>query len=383
MPGPVNVVPVGHLPAEHGRNPLVLGHGRPPDCVGDVPLQPGAPGAAAPIAPAAPAAPTLSLRDQYILARRQAAFNGAQPRYAQQVPAQQGGTWNDIKVPTATSSLPQDMSRVLTMDRVITAVLVRPFDSRSSQQVIAQVDRNVYSAAGRNILIPRGSTIIGNMSAGGSRAVVNWSQIIRPDGARFMMKATGGDAMGQAGVPGTTNNRYGARFGTVLLGTLLKAGVAYGTGAATTESAGGGINGSTAQNTGAIVTNIVSQDLNQIVQQILADKSKIVPVTMIAAGTRLTVFPQQDLAMYAIERETIVRPAYPRPMNGGATTRGFDPGATATNGDENSGASANPYGSSAANGGQRRASGSARSELPSNIDPNNRSLGSTPPWQRN
>jgi hypothetical protein len=37
----VYVVPVGHLAAEHGRYAFVLGHGRPPDRVGDVPLQPG------------------------------------------------------------------------------------------------------------------------------------------------------------------------------------------------------------------------------------------------------------------------------------------------------------------------------------------------------
>src|SRR3546814_21053252 len=66
----------------------------------------------------------------------------------------------------STSSYPQDMSRVVTMNRVITAVLERPYDSRSSQQVVAQVDRNVYGGHGRSILIPRGSRIIGPASGG-------------------------------------------------------------------------------------------------------------------------------------------------------------------------------------------------------------------------
>lgn len=293
------------------------------------PLQPGSAGGYAGAGgSAASGPPPLSLREQYILARRQSAFSGAQPRYAPAQPAQAPGSWEGIKVPSVTSSAQQDMTRVLTMDRVITAVLVRTFDNRSSQQVIAQVDRNVYGAMGRTILIPRGSMLIGTMSSGAERSVVNWTQIIRPDGARFVMKASGGDAMGQSGVPGYTNNRFMKRFGAILLGTLLKSGVAAATNATQTQSATGSVNGTatTEQNTGAVVTGIVSQDLNQIVQQIIAQNQKIMPVTVVPAGTRLTVFPQQDLVLYAVQRETITRPAYPRPMNGGAGSVSFSPG---------------------------------------------------------
>lgn len=276
--------------------------------------------------PAGP--PPLSLREQYILARRQSAFSGIAPRYgkpqAGQAPARGAapapGSWDEIKVPSVTSSAQQDMTRVLTMDRVITAVLMRTFDNRSSQQVVAQVDRNVYGGNGRTILIPRGSTVIGTMSSGAERSVVNWTQIIRPDGARFVMKASGGDAMGQSGVPGYTNQRLGRRFGAVLLGTVLKSGVAAATNATRTEgNTGGQIGGITSQaNTGAIVTDIVSEDINRIIEQIIAQNQNILPVTVVPAGTRMTIFPQQDLVMYPVQRETITRPAYPRAMNGNA-----------------------------------------------------------------
>src|SRR3546814_9763210 len=95
-------------------------------------------------------------------------------------------TWKDLNIPTSTSSYPQDMSRVVTMDRVITAVLERPYDSRTSQQVVAQVDRNVYGGHGRSILIPRGSRIIGTATGGNERVAIQWKQIIRHDGARFI-----------------------------------------------------------------------------------------------------------------------------------------------------------------------------------------------------
>src|SRR3546814_5017237 len=60
--------------------------------------------------------------------------------------------------------------------RVITAVLERPYDSRSSQQVVAQVDRNVYGGHGRSILIPRGSRIIGTASGENERVAIQRSE---------------------------------------------------------------------------------------------------------------------------------------------------------------------------------------------------------------
>src|SRR3546814_3880042 len=89
------------------------------------------------------------------------------------------------------------------------------------QQVVAQVDRNVYGGHGRSILIPRGSRIIGTASGGNERVAIQWKQIIRPDGARFIIEASAADAMGQGGVPGRVNQRLMKRYGSVLLGTIL------------------------------------------------------------------------------------------------------------------------------------------------------------------
>lgn len=268
--------------------------------------------------------PPLSPREQFILARRQAVLGNVVLRNAQTNQVVSTGDWDEIGVKKSVSSAPQDMSRVVTMDRVITAVLARPFDSRQSQQVVAQVDRNVYGAMGRNILIPRGSTIIGQMAGGSDRVAVIWSQIIRPDGARFVFNGTGGDAMGQAGVPGRVNNRWLARIGAGVLGTVLKVSTALATNAQeqavpTNNNAGGGINApTTARNNGAIVTDIVTQDINSILGPIIQRQQALLPIITVPAGTRMTILPTQDLVMRAVDRPTIVRPSYPRQMNGGA-----------------------------------------------------------------
>lgn len=298
------------------------------------PVAPTQGGATPPVdysqAPVAAAQPMLSPREQFILARRQAVLGNIVRRPVPSAP-QSTGDWDEIKVPKAVSSAPQDMSRIVTMDRIITAVLVRSFDSRGTQQVVAQVDRNVYGAMGRNILIPRGSTVIGTMQGGSERAVVAWTQIIRPDGARFVMNASGGDAMGQSGVPGYVNNRWAKRIGSVLLGTVLKVGTALASNASESPSQGtsvaiGGTGGTgAARNNGAIITDLVNEDINKVVQQIQQQNQNIQPIITVPAGTRVTIIPTQDLVMRPIDRPTIVRPSYPRLMNGGAPAPSFDP----------------------------------------------------------
>ena len=276
--------------------------------------------------PQRPAAKPLTAREQFILARRQGVLENItyrNPQTQRTVSATTAGGWDELGIQKATSSLPQDMSRVVTMDRIITAVLARPYDSRQAQQVVAIVDRNVYSGQGRTILIPRGSSVIGQMVGTNERAAVIWTQIIRPDGARFVFQGSGGDAMGQAGVPGKVNNRYLKRFGAAFLGTILKVGTAVATNAS--EEASGGFNGpggqgvgSVARNNGAIITDIVTRDINAALAPIIQQAQQIQPIVTVPAGTRMTIVPNMDLVMHPVQRQTIIRPSYPRQMNGGS-----------------------------------------------------------------
>lgn len=273
----------------------------------------------------APPQPTLTREEQFVLARRQAVFGGAQPSAttAHQTTRPTGG-WDELDIPTSTSSLPQNMSRVVTMDRVITAVIARPYDSRSSQQVVAQVDRNVYGAHGRNVLIPRGSQLIGTAQGGSERVAISWTQIIRPDGARFVIEATTGDAMGQGGVPGHINERLMKRYGSILLGTALNAGIAKTLNAK--EEAGGDF-ANAARNNGAIISDIVREDLQRIVQDYVQRNQDIQKVITVPAGTRITVIPTMDLQLRPMSRPKADDRTYPRPQNAGAPvpTANYEP----------------------------------------------------------
>lgn len=309
-----------------GASPLTSGQPAPG---GIDPYGPVAPNTSPPVnyaqAPVqnVPQQRVLTPREQFILARRQAVLGNVVRDGRQQAPQMARGDWDEIGVKKATSSLPQDMSRVVTQDRIITAVLARPFDSRQTMRVVAQVDRNVYGGSGRNVLIPRGSTVIGTMTAGAERAGVVWDQIIRPDGARFVFQGQGGDAMGQGGVPGNVNNRWARRLSVGFLGTLLKILPAVVTNPNETAgnggvNIGGSGNSGVARNKDAIITDIVTQDITSQFQPLISQAQSIQPIVTIPAGTRLTIVPSQDLVMHEIQRETIVRQQYPRQMNGGA-----------------------------------------------------------------
>jgi type IV secretory pathway VirB10-like protein len=353
--------------------------------VAPVPTAPTAPGGGTTGVPQAPPVdytqapvpatqPTLTPREQFLLARRQAVLGNVVARRQPAAPKPQG-TWADLNIPTATSSYPQDMSRVLTMDRVISAVLVRPYDSRSSQQVVAQVDRNIYGAHGRSILIPRGSQIIGIAQGGGERVAIEWKQIIRPDGARFMFNATAADAMGQAGVPGRVNERLLKRYGSILLGTILSAGTAGVFGAE--ETASGGLGGENGRNTGAIIGDIVRQDIQKITQDIVQRNQNIQPIISVPAGTRITVVPTMDIQMRPLQGQVQQVRSYPIQQNGGARAPSFNPSQGAGNGEQRDPNA--PIDFDAQQPVQARRN-NAPSPLPAQTVP---TTGATPPWDSN
>ena len=59
------------------------------------------------------------------------------------------------------ASYPVDMSRVVTVDKYMPAILQNEINSELGGKVVAQVEENVFGGHGRNILIPAGGKAIG------------------------------------------------------------------------------------------------------------------------------------------------------------------------------------------------------------------------------
>lgn len=212
-------------------------------------------------------------------------------------------SWTKIGFRPSVSTFPVDLSRIVTMDKPIPAVLKIPIDARSPGRAVATVERDIYGGDGRLVVIERGSTLIGTVGSSSSTSEeklgIAWQRIVRPDGAAFAITATSGDAMGRAGVPAYIDNRWFDRFGRTVLFSVLQGGITAAVGGNTVNAQG--INGSQqqqdARSTGVSIAN---QTITPLVQQYMREQLALPPIRTIPVGTRLTVFPTTDIMLKPI-----------------------------------------------------------------------------------
>lgn len=210
-----------------------------------------------------------------------------------------------------TSTLRVDMSKMITADKPIPAVLARSVISLGDSPVTAIVERNIYGESGRNVIIPAGSRIIGSVegmgtgsrfdaSSGGLKMEITWYRIIRPDGISFSIKAAEtGDAEGRGGgALGYVDEQLLKKYTVPLLGTVASSAVAYLM--AANQDASGEVETSKQQAASDARQNFLDK-MDQILNNILESKEKIQAVTYIPAGTRIIVYPMQDLWLKTID----------------------------------------------------------------------------------
>jgi hypothetical protein len=148
--------------------------------------------------------------------------------------------WREVGVPQSISTLRVDMSNMITEDKPIPAVLARSLISLGGVPVTAIVERNVYGDAGRNVIIPAGSKIIGGLQtvnntnrfdaqSGGMKLEISWNRIIRPDGIAFSISsAITGDAEGRGGgALGYVDEQLIKKYAMPIVGTLATSATAY------------------------------------------------------------------------------------------------------------------------------------------------------------
>lgn len=211
------------------------------------------------------------------------------------------------------SSWRVDMSEMILADKPIPAVLARTLMSGTdSVPATAIVERNVYAEDGRNIVIPAGSRIIGdgNIAGGGggessvSRVQITWKRLIRPDGSAFSFSsAQTGDAQGRGGALAYVDEQLLKKYTAPIVTSFLSSAIAYFTATdETTEN--GGENGT--ENSKQQAANDARQNfltnMDAIFQDIMQRKSQIQAAVYVPAGTRLIIYPMEDLWIRTIER---------------------------------------------------------------------------------
>ncbi|MBQ9034653.1 MAG: TrbI/VirB10 family protein [Alphaproteobacteria bacterium] len=216
------------------------------------------------------------------------------------------------------SSWRVDMSQMILEDKPIPAVLARSVYASEgfsdNVPITAIVERNIYAEEGRNIIIPAGSRVIGRLgggstggnSGGAVKIGITWKRLIRPDGSQFLFsQANTADAQGRAGAIGYLDEQLLKRYTMPLLTTALESGLAYAMakGKGTTNyNNGNSTEDARSQAAEEARQNFIAQ-MNNIFEEILQRKANIRSVTYVPAGTRIIIFPNEDMWLNDEKRE--------------------------------------------------------------------------------
>ena len=152
--------------------------------------------------------------------------------------------------------------------------------------VRAITNENTYSFDGSNLLIPKGSRLIGRYNSalvrGQSRVFIIWSRLIRPDGVSINIGSYGTDDLGRAGLGGQVDTKFFERFGSSVLLSLIDAGISAGVNALDNERSA-----NIALNTGG--------DFSSAAEIALENTISIKPTIHIHQGAEIKVFVGKDL----------------------------------------------------------------------------------------
>ncbi|MHA1549966.1 MAG: TrbI/VirB10 family protein, partial [Alphaproteobacteria bacterium] len=137
------------------------------------------------------------------------------------------------------STMPKDEEYVIRRTKPIPAVLAYPLQNNPNYGNVipatAIIERNVYGGAGRTVVIPAGSLLLGHATGSWpktytrfARVALEWDRIVRPDGAEFIFtknKPISGDAQGKLGVPGKGSTDYLEQFVKPMITSLVPAAI--------------------------------------------------------------------------------------------------------------------------------------------------------------
>ena len=137
-----------------------------------------------------------------------------------------GGQLHGSATPKVAASTLGDRSLTLPKGTAFTCALKTRVISATSGLVGCQVQRNVYGDNGRVLLIERGSHLdgeyrISSVRPGMVRIPVLWTRVRTPHGVTVDIDSPGTGQLGESGIDGFVDNRWGERIGAAMLLSLI------------------------------------------------------------------------------------------------------------------------------------------------------------------
>ena len=137
-----------------------------------------------------------------------------------------GGQLQGSATPKVTATTLVDRSLTLPKGAAFTCALKTRVISATSGLVGCQVQRHVYGDNGRVLLIERGSHLdgeyrIASVRPGMVRIPVLWTRVRTPHGVTVDIESPGTGQLGESGIDGYVDNRWGERLGAAMLLSLI------------------------------------------------------------------------------------------------------------------------------------------------------------------
>lgn len=172
---------------------------------------------------------------------------------------------------------------------MIQAVTETALDSSLPGAIRAIISEDVHSFDGSRVLIPRGSRLIGRYQSGADigqrRVTIAWDRIVMPNNQSVKISAFGGDELGRSGATGKVDTRFGQRFGSAALISLISA--APDVAAARIED----------ENTATVVQE-VGDDFSDATDDVIREYLSLSPIIYVDQGSRITVMVDRDLEIF-------------------------------------------------------------------------------------
>ncbi len=196
---------------------------------------------------------------------------------------------NATHAPIVEASTIAHPSTTLAQGTIISATLETRIQSDLPGMIRAVTANNIYSEDGSNLLLPKGSRLIGQYTnailQGQERVFVVWQRAIRPDHIDIQLTSPGTDALGTAGISAAVvDKHFFEQFGMSALFSLISAG-----------AANVGVDKNVDADSKISYQEAVSQSFAQTAEQTLQQKGSIKPTLIIHQGTKINVFVARDL----------------------------------------------------------------------------------------
>ena len=198
------------------------------------------------------------------------------------------GALNDVPVASA-SQIANPHATVL-QGTIIQASLETAIDSSLPGQIRATVNEHVYSMDGSAILIPAGSKVFGEYSddlgLGQRRILIAWTRIITPSNRSVSIASYGGDQLGRSGTGGDVDTRFGARFGSAALISIIGATPAV----IANQAADNPLTQEAIEDIGGDFSSATSSALGEVLS--------IKPVIRVTQGSAVTIILDRDVEIF-------------------------------------------------------------------------------------